>query len=92
MGVKVLAVTLNKEHAQTLTKIITKFMQEHIQAGSAHFLGNDGENRLKDTMLAKLRPWQLVILQVAIPGHFLGDRPRHLTRRSPFVVACAPQG
>ena len=58
MGFKVLAVALNKEHAQTLTKIITKFVREHIQAGSARFLGNDGENRLKDTMPAKLRLWQ----------------------------------
>ena len=58
MGFKVLAVALNKEHAQTLTKIITNLVREHIQAGSARFLGKDGENRLKNTMPAKLRLWQ----------------------------------
>ena len=58
MGFKVLAVALNREHAQMLTKIITKFVREHIEAGSARFLGNDGENRLKNTMPAKLRRWQ----------------------------------
>ena len=58
MGFKVLAVALNKEHAQTLTRIITMFVREHIQAGSQRFLGNDGENRLKNTIPAKLRLWQ----------------------------------
>ena len=58
MGFEVQAVTLNKEHAQMLTKIITKFVREHIEAGSARFLGKDGIDRLKNTMPAKLRRWQ----------------------------------
>ena len=55
MNFKVLTVALNREHVQVLTRIITKFVRENIQAGNQRFLGTEGENRLLNTMPAKLR-------------------------------------
>ena len=58
MHLKCLFVALNKDHMLVLGKIITKFVRDHVEAGSTQFLGVDGEERINKTMPEKLRMWE----------------------------------
>ena len=56
-NLKCLFVALTKDHMLLLDQVITTFVRGHMEAGTARFLGVDGEDRLKNTMPAKLLLW-----------------------------------